>query len=270
MPQGVICFADNNRDFLGARREFLEKAGYQVFTASTPEEASTPLASQHFDVAVLDIRLRNDADGRDQSGLLVARTVAPSVPKIMLTEFSDADVVRETYSPLQEGGAAATAFVSKQEGPEALLHAIQAVIRRNVFIVHGHDDAARDAAALFVHECGLRPIILREQAGAGRAIIQKFQDYTNVGFAIVLLTPDDVGEARVKQNALQPRARQNVIFELGYFIGKLGLHHVCALHTGGVEFPSDYLGVTYIGLDGDWRRELAREMRAAGLHIAEH
>lgn len=188
----------------------------------------------------------------------------------MLTGFPNVEVVRETYSPLLEGGAAAAAFVSKQEGPEVLLHTIQAVLRRSVFIVHGYDDVARDAVALFVHECGLWPIILREQAGAGRAIIQKFQDYGNVGFAIALLTPDDVGEARAKKDALQPRARQNVIFELGYFIGKLGPQYVCALYKGGVEIPSDYLGVQCIALDGEWRNELAQEMLAVGLHITGH
>lgn len=113
-------------------------------------------------------------------------------------------------------------------------------------------------------------IILRDEPNQGRTIIEKFEDYANVGFAVVLLTPDDHGGLREKgADGLKPRARQNVIFELGYFIGKLTRKRVCALYIDGVEKPSDYDGVIFTLLDdgGAWRLQLARELKAAGFNI---
>jgi predicted nucleotide-binding protein len=84
-----------------------------------------------------------------------------------------------------------------------------------------------------------------------------------VGFAVVLLTPDDEGNK--KGESPRPRARQNVILELGYFIGRLGRHQVCALKRGEVEIPSDFDGVVYEPLDdfGGWRSKLVKELDAA-------
>ena len=93
---------------------------------------------------------------------------------------------------------------------------------------------------------------------------------SDVGFAIVLLTPDDRGgEASLPYEKQKPRARQNVIFELGYFIGRLGRQRVCGLYKPDVELPSDYTGVLYIPVDkqGGWRLALAKEMKAAGLPV---
>lgn len=88
-------------------------------------------------------------------------------------------------------------------------------------------------------------------------------------FAVVLLTPDDIGAAGADPDKLQRRARQNVLLELGYFIGKLNRKHVCALYVGPLELPSDYLGVGYVALDpgGGWRLQLARELRTAGFAV---
>jgi predicted nucleotide-binding protein len=138
---------------------------------------------------------------------------------------------------------------------------------RQVFIVHGHDDAIKQAVARFLEQIGFTPIILGEQANQGRTIIEKFEAHTNVGFAVVLLTPDDEGRAMGKE--LQPRARQNVILELGYFIGKLGRSRVCALRGAGIEIPSDILGVVWTEYDqnGGWRMKLAQELQAAGYEV---
>lgn len=78
-----------------------------------------------------------------------------------------------------------------------------------------------------------------------------------------------MGALKGEEDKLKPRARQNAILELGYFIAKLGRKHVCALHKGGIEFPSDYHGVVYTAFDegGAWKMELAREMKAAGLDV---
>jgi hypothetical protein len=140
---------------------------------------------------------------------------------------------------------------------------------RNIFIVHGHDEAAKESVARFVEKLGLEAIILDEQPNAGRTIIEKFEAHSNVGFAIVLLTPDDVGAPKDKTTETKSRARQNVILELGYFIGKLGRGRVCALYKEGVEIPSDYQSVLYIQMDsaGAWRTLLAKEIKNAGLDV---
>jgi len=137
----------------------------------------------------------------------------------------------------------------------------------DVFIVHGHDEAAKQTVARFIEKLKLTPIILHEQPNEGRTVIEKFEDYTNVGFAVVLLTPDDVGADVAHTKELNPRARQNVIFELGFFVGKLGRGCVCALYKGNVEIPSDYKGVLYVPMEADWQLSLAREIKAAGLPV---
>ncbi|MFM0005749.1 nucleotide-binding protein [Paraburkholderia dipogonis] len=136
-----------------------------------------------------------------------------------------------------------------------------------VFIVHGHDDGARQTVARFLEKLGFEPVILQEQANRGRTIIEKFEEHSDVGFAVVLLTPDD--EGRAKGGGLQPRARQNVVLELGYFIGRLGRHRVCALKSGDLELPSDYQGVLWETMDagGGWKLSLARELKAAGHEV---
>lgn len=136
---------------------------------------------------------------------------------------------------------------------------------RKVFVVHGHDEGAREAVARFLEQIGLEPIILHERANQGRTIIEKVEAEADVLFAVVLLTPDD--EGCKKGGSLQPRARQNVVFELGYFVGHLGRNHVCALMRGEVEIPSDFTGVVYAKFDesGGWKQALGRELEAAGI-----
>ena len=121
-----------------------------------------------------------------------------------------------------------------------------------------------------MEKLGLEPIILHEQASEGKTTIEKFETYAHdVAFAIVLLTPDDVGAAVGDKPNLRERARQNVIFELGYFIAKLGRSRVCALYNDKVELPSDYRGIVYVELDekGAWRTKLAQEMVQAKIPI---
>lgn len=139
---------------------------------------------------------------------------------------------------------------------------------KQVFIVHGHDDIAKLEMASFIRSLGLEPIILHLQASSGRTIIEKIEHYSNVGFGIVLYTPCDVG-FKVGTLTSSYRARQNVVFEHGYLIGKLGRPRVAAIVKGQVETPNDISGVVYIALDGvgSWREELIKEMKAAGYHI---
>ncbi len=110
-------------------------------------------------------------------------------------------------------------------------------------------------------------MILHEQPNRGQTIIEKFEQHSDVGFAVVLLTPDDIGAAVQAPDKTKKRVRQNVILELGYFIGKLGRKRVCSLYVEGVELPSDIHGVLYISYDrnGKWRSKLAKEIQAAGI-----
>jgi predicted nucleotide-binding protein len=135
--------------------------------------------------------------------------------------------------------------------------------------VHGHDEAAKEVMARFVERLGLTPVILHEQPSSGNTIIEKLLAHMDVDFTLVLLTPDDVGSLVSTPSSLKSRARQNVVFELGLFVGALGRKKVCALYKGDVELPSDYQGVLYVPMDdaGGWKLLLAREMRHAGLDI---
>ena len=138
-----------------------------------------------------------------------------------------------------------------------------------VFVIHGHDEAARETVARFLEQLGLEPVILHEKANKGRTIIEKFEHHADVGFAVVLLTPDDIGGLKDKKSDLKPRARQNVILEMGFFLGKLGRQRVCPLVKGDVETPSDYDGVVYTDLDGacGWKMKLVQELKAAGFDV---
>ena len=142
----------------------------------------------------------------------------------------------------------------------------QSQVRGNkIFLVHGHDSARKHEVADFLLKVtGERPIILHKQADEGRVTIEKFEDAaSDVGFAVVLMTADDEGNA--KGESPKPRARQNVVFELGYFAHALGRKRICALYEKGVELPSDYQGVLYIEIGKDnWLLNLAKEIKAAG------
>lgn len=143
-------------------------------------------------------------------------------------------------------------------------------IGRRVFLVHGHNMEALHTVARFLEGIGLEVTVLQEEPNRGQTIIEKFEQHGDVGFAVVLLTGDDTGRAAgASKLRSRPRARQNVIFELGYFIGRLGRERVCALYEDGVELPSDYSGVLYISIDtsGGWKLKLGKELDAAGFEI---
>lgn len=140
-----------------------------------------------------------------------------------------------------------------------------------VFVVHGRDMGFKAMVARFLEHMGLRPIILDEQASKGRAILQKFVDHSDVCAAVVILTGDDKGGLKgTKVREQRTRPRQNVVFELGFYIAKLGSERVVALYEEGVELPSDYAGIAYVPIDdrGGWQIAMVRELRAAGLPIA--
>ena len=136
-----------------------------------------------------------------------------------------------------------------------------------VFIIHGRDIGTRDTIARFLESLDLEPVILQEQPDRSRTIIEKFEDYAQVDFAIALFTPDDFGGP--EGGDPKSRARQNVIFEFGYFIGKYGRKRVRALVKGDIEIPSDYSGVLYIPLDDSagWKIRLVGDLKSAGFDV---
>jgi predicted nucleotide-binding protein len=171
-------------------------------------------------------------------------------------------LLRESVRTLQEDLAELGS-----EGPSS--SALSASPNRKIFVVHGHDEAAREAVARFIEQLGFEPIILHERPNKGRTIITKFrEEAADIGFAVVVMTPDDLGKASDDSSEPKLRPRQNVVFELGFFIGALGPDRVAAMVKGEIERPSDFDGVIYISIDtGDWRVKLGQELQAAGYEI---
>jgi len=143
--------------------------------------------------------------------------------------------------------------------------------KRKVFIVHGRDNEAKQEVARFISGLGLEPIILHEQASSGMTIIEKIERYANdADFALVLYTPCDHGRGALDTKVSpRNRARQNVVFEHGYLMAKLGRENVCALVKGDIETPNDISGVVYVTLDtfGGWKNDVTKELKACGYLI---
>lgn len=143
--------------------------------------------------------------------------------------------------------------------------------KRKVFIVHGRDNEAKQEVSRFIETLGLEAIILHEQASSGMTIIEKIEHYSNdADFALVLYTACDQGRG-VHESNIPPknRARQNVVFEHGYLMAKLGRENVCSLVKGNIETPNDISGVVYVTMDeyGAWKNEVAKELKACGYSI---
>lgn len=142
--------------------------------------------------------------------------------------------------------------------------------QNSVFLVHGHDEGAKHGVARFLEQLGIVPVILQEQINRGMTVIEKFEDFASrAGFAVVLMTPDDYGYAVNAEQNKKHRPRQNVVLELGYFAAKLGRDKTFVLTKGGIEMPSDVLGLVYESMDSSegWKVKLARELKAAGFQV---
>jgi len=178
-------------------------------------------------------------------------------------------VVGESVSPVEELPTSVDPKhkMLKRSGPKAIERPM------NIFLVHGHDDAARDTVDLFVRRTtGIAPIVLMMQPSRGDTVIEKFEAYAETtSYALILMTPDDLGNAKLSAEGgdLNLRPRQNVVFEFGYFVKSLGRANVAALIAPGVEKPSDLAGLVYINYSqtSDWKEELRREMKAAGIPL---
>lgn len=141
----------------------------------------------------------------------------------------------------------------------------------DIFLVHGRADGPKQEVARFILEVVDRsPVILHEQVSGGMTVIEKLEHHAGrIGFAIVILTGDDEGRLKGTDDVLLPRGRENVVLELGFFIGRLDRSRVVLLHESDVTLPSDVLGVVYVRLDnaGGWKLALARELKAAGYPV---
>jgi predicted nucleotide-binding protein len=145
-----------------------------------------------------------------------------------------------------------------------------------VFVVHGHDERAKQELELFLTELGLDPVVLHRQADEGQTIIEKFEKHSDVGYAFILMTPDEMAylstesELPESERRIELRARPNVIFEFGYFVGKFGRSRVCCLYTGSVTLPSDLGGLVYKQYSNSVEESgysIIKELKAAGYNV---
>ena len=137
--------------------------------------------------------------------------------------------------------------------------------KNKIFIVHGHNNELKLEVSNWLYSLEIVPVILHLQPNIGlNSILAKIEENSDVAAAIVLFTADDLGKAK-KETELHGRARQNVVFEAGYFVGKLGPKHVIILNEQGVELPGDLSGVIYSSTDGQWKDDLRKDLSLMGL-----
>lgn len=275
IPQRILLV--ENLELARNHYEKMLKNAYpdvEIVPADNDSIARPILGDQRFDLVMTDLRLRDDNDPADTSGYALARDAVKDyqTPAIVITRDLPASLVRERDRDLHDGDHRALNFWEKTDNNNEILELeryVGAALRpNNVFIVHGHDHTLRDKVRDLVRQMGHEPIVLQEQPAAARTIYQMLTEYSNVGFTIVLATGDDEGRKR-KQNptdadSLEIRARQNVIFELGYFLGKYGEKRATIIKADDVIFPSDIENLNHIRVsDRNWRQALYRAVSAA-------
>jgi predicted nucleotide-binding protein len=239
-----------------------EIGGYVVTQCHSVDEGLRMARKGKFPLAIVDLKMPPgksfdsiDTSGGHKTGLVLAREirkVSPSTKVIVQSAAPDAAVERLSFQ------ADGTTFLLKSPNPAPLIRAVRQIFDPNLrhaksFIVHGHDRKNAIELKNFLQNwLGFdEPTILAEQASRGATILEKFEAYASeTDWVFVLLTPDDVGQPAAGSESSQPRARQNVIFELGYFYGLLRRQsgRIVLLHKGGLEIPSDLTGIVYIDI----------------------
>lgn len=188
----------------------------------------------------------------DYWGVMAIAMREPSLGERIAEVYKDVDKkihrldsIIERLELIPLNSAAASAAIPLAEASPAQVRT------KRVFVVHGRDEVAKTSLEVFLHEIGLEPVVLHRQADEGMTIIEKFEKHSDVGYAFILLTPDEVAYLAAEEGKADGerckefRARPNVIFEFGYFVGKLGRSRVCCLYTGNVSLPSDVSGMIY-------------------------
>lgn len=153
----------------------------------------------------------------------------------------------------------------EDESPKSKGQVVKKSDFSKVFIVHGHDGELKEAVARLIEQQSIETIILSNKTNEGKTIIEKIEHYSDVSVAICLFTADDKGKAK-SEKSLSARARQNVVFEAGYFMGKIGRNHVVIVAENDVELPSDMSGMVYTNKT-DWKVDVLRELKAMGFAI---
>ena len=260
-PLGYVLFVDDEKYQTQRYADALRDAGFSVHLTHTTHGALKLARMRQYDVAVLDVmmspgrafRVRDTAGGQ-KTGLALARELRNILPEIFLVALTNADDPEvEAWFSSEERGAFLLKSVIR---PAELPHAVRRILRDpddppRVFIVHGRDFRVLDALREFV-ENDLRwstPIILSEQPASGSTVIEKLEHYGNlVDIVFVLATPDDIGRLSTDYSPARLRPRQNVVFEYGYFLARLGRRsgRVLLLCNGAAEHPSDIEGVVYV------------------------
>lgn len=245
----------------------------------TQESVMKPLDDLRRTQAAIESVMKPTLDWQKQLNLLKTTQASLGFPNIIRGELA-VDPFRistptQRRTPLFDlPPTSSTGEVYEEISPEIIPAPSPELVpitnHKPVFIVHGHDHETRDDVSKFVSNWGLTATILDKQPNKGRTIIEKFEDCADeASFAIVLLTPDDVGASVKDKTHLKYRARQNVIYEWGYFSGSIGRERVCILYKGNLELPSDTQGVVYVRMDDncEWKQSIVREMEAVGILI---
>jgi CheY-like chemotaxis protein len=262
--------------------ELLGDNGIRTTIVGSVEDALL-LNVQTYDAVVVDVMLPNDPDRSGisaeasrsgfLSGIALCREVRRrgiNTPIVLLSSTS----LGPSSDLIEWANSQHIPFVGKDEGPNAVLRAIERLgvagvkVPPRAFIVHGHDDAAVAELKDFLQNVlkWQEPVVLREQPNQGKTIIEKFEDFAGrIDCVFVLLTSDDPG-IDLSTDDSRRRARQNVIFELGFFYAQMGRKsgRVIVLRKGSLELPSDIQGVAWIDISGgikaageDIRKEVA-------------
>lgn len=179
---------------------------------------------------------------------------------------SSSDYTRKCKEGLITSKMILSSYLSEMDESSVVMNTVNATKNMDkIFIVHGHDGELKHSVARIIEKQGIEAIILSEKVNLGRTIIEKFEDYSDVDGAICLFTADDFGNAKTNETH-NPRARQNVVLETGYFMGKLGRDHVVILADKNIEMPSDLSGVVYASTS-NWQVDLLKELRAMGYSV---
>ena len=237
--------------------------GFVMDYANSIGEALRRLEETEYDAAVLDYYFRHEpepsspgtVDHRLHDGIDLATHIRETWPSMVVIVASQAINAwgRERFDFFREKGILVTQ--KRDFSPSRMRQFVRSSLdasRLRVFIVHGRDHETLQDLVDGLHALGIRDvIILKDMPGSGLTLIEKFERYVDdIDVALVLCTPDDIGGLREKATQTTPRSRQNIVFEMGYFIGRLGRarQRVILLVTQPLEFPSDISGVAYVDI----------------------